>query len=151
MGRQLTRDPTAGFSLIEVVVVVAVLSVLAVGASLASVSRDRPPGDHRVFVQSFERAAAQATGARHKQGLLVTSQGITRYNLRAGVWEPLGTQRDWRGQVRMRSDLRQQGTRAPNIVILPNGEASVFDISFGRASGDQTRCSHDGFTGLTCD
>ncbi|MEO0372281.1 MAG: prepilin-type N-terminal cleavage/methylation domain-containing protein [Pseudomonadota bacterium] len=151
MGRQLSPHPTAGFTLIEVVVVVAVLSVLAIGASLATVTRDRPPGDHRVFTQTFERAEALAMGARHKQGLLVNSQGIARFSMQDGVWAPLGQTRNWRGSVRVRSDLRQQGARDPNIVILPNGEVSMFEVRFGRPSSDQTRCAHDGFTGLICD
>ena len=147
MGRKLTSGTEAGFSLVELMVVVAVLSVLAVGASLVAVSRDREPPDAQVFERTFDRARSAAVQSRQTQGLRLTSRGITRFEREAGDWKASGSERRWRGSVRVATDLPRQGGNGPNVVLLANGVVSGFTLGFGA----DTRCQQESFAGLTCD
>lgn len=146
MGRKL--DPsTAGFSLVELVVVVAILSVLAVGASLVAVSRDREPADIHILTQSFERVRSAAVQSRQTQGLRLTPQGIAVFDRRDGDWVARGTERRWRGRVQVSTDLPRQGRDGPNVVLLANGTVSGFAVNFAQGA----RCVLDRARGLTCD
>lgn len=147
MGRKLGPDKTAGFSLVELVVVVAVLSTLAVGASLVAVSRDREPADIHILSQSFERARSAAVQSRQTQGLRLTPRGVTGFVRQEGGWVAKGSERRWRGRVRVSADLPRQGRDGPNVVLLANGTVSGFAVNFTNGAA----CVQDALTGLTCD
>lgn len=146
MGAKLTPQDT-GFSLVELVVVVAVLSVLAVGASLVAVSRDREPADIHVLHQTFDRARSAAVHSRQTQGLRLKSGGITAFVRADGTWAARGTERRWRGRVRVATDLPQQEGDGPNVVLLADGSVTGFSVDFPGG----VRCVQDSFVGLKCE
>lgn len=173
MGRQLRpdpfafEDPQAGFSLIELLVVVAVLAVLAVGVTLTPLARNAP-SDMARFREMFEGTRALAIAGREIRGLEITPQHMARSRLdvqedggqeaggrdsgRPGrgeqIWVP-GRVQPWRGPVtflRRGASAGAVGPGAPQIRFLPDGRTEAFAITFG-AEG---RCESDGWTGVTC-
>jgi len=151
MGAELTSgpDPDAGFSLIELVVVVAVLSVLAVGASLATFTRDRDPTDQQVFMRIVQRTQALAVEGRQSQGLLLSSRGISRYRNENGQWTRAGVERRWRGRARVTTALPQQGPDGPNVILLSNGVISAFRLTLRSGPRAEFECVSQG-AGVTC-
>lgn len=142
----VSGSKAAGFSLVELVVVVAVMATLAVGASLVATNRQDAPADIHVLTQSFERARSAALHSRQTQGLRLTARGVARFERAQGRWQETGTERRWRRGVRVSADLAQQGRAGPNVVLLGDGTVSGFAVDF--ASG--TRCVLDTAAGLTC-
>ena len=147
------RHPTAGFSLIELVVVVAVMSVLAVGASLMASRGDHSPGrsDLQRFQQQFETAHARAIQGRQQLGFEVTVQGFRLKHHSETGWHPSAQLNRWRSRVVLQSQTPRQSAQSPHIVLLPNGQTSAFTLSFS-ASGDAPRliCTSDGYSELSC-
>lgn len=158
MGAKLARSNHSeeGFSLIELVVVVAVLSVLAVGASLAAGQRSGGQSDLRTFTQEFELTRALAVQGRQVRGMRVTPQGFALSRLENGEWVPQGSLRRWRDAVSVQTGLRPEGGIAgtgpnnPNIVILPNGTGTVFSISFRSGRSAMLRCAREEAGALVC-
>lgn len=144
----------AGFSLIELMVVVAVLAVLAVGASLSAGRTGGGQSDMQRFSQQFQLARALAIQGRQARGMRVTPKGFSLTTLEDDGWAELGQQRRWKETVSLQIPLRASGgaasLRAPNIVVLPNGTATAFSIRFDVGASASTRCTQDGETGLIC-
>jgi len=140
----------AGFSLIELVVVVAIMSVLVVGASLAASRSGQGQSDVQRFVRQFDLARALAVQGRQAQGLLVTNRGYRLAHSGADGWVMGPSEHRWRGNAVVQSNTRRAGPLAPNMIFLPNGHTSAFSITFTTRDAPTVRCAHDGFTGLTC-
>jgi len=145
----------AGFSLLELVVVVAVLAVLAVGVSLGAGLGTGPGrsgagnrGDLATFQQAYDQARSLAIHGAARRGLRITPQGRQVALWQGGDWQVSDQLQRWRGQVSYlaRGPQAQTSPEAPNLLFLPNGQTSAFDIQF-----DGTHCRSDGWTGLTCD
>ncbi len=145
---------TAGFSLIETLVVAAVLSVLAVGATLAVGLRG--PGaeaDAARFTRAFDDTRHRAVVGQVMLGLSLGPDALRPATHGSDGWAIGDAARTWQGTV------RHAGTRtapdafaasgAPEIVILPTGQTSGFDIVFS-GDGATTRCRTDGWGDLTC-
>lgn len=150
---ELDGDRAAGFTLIELVVVVAVLSVLAVGAGLvASRSGKSASGsDLQRFQKHIETARAHAMQGRQAQGLFVTDRGFQMSIKTDAGWDKSRRETRWRGQVTLQMKTPRQGPNVPHILILPDGRVSAFTLLFTGGGERRSRCQSDGFTGVTCD
>lgn len=152
-----TLDPvtvgTAGFTLIELVVVVAVVSVLAVGAGLVA-SRggtSAMASDLKRFQTKTEAMRARAVQGRQVLGLYVTDRGFQVAVETADGWEEHQTETRWRGRAVLQLQTPRQVPNSPHIRFLPDGRVSAFTLSFASSGGRRSECRSDGFAGVSCD
>lgn len=150
---------TAGFSLLEVMIVVAVLSILSVAAGL-SVGRSGPAreADADAFAASYAAGRLAAILSRHPQALALTDTGWTRLEPAPdlpGGWRAAGGERALAGAWRagatgaaLRSAVAQAPAQA-DIVFLPDGQTTPVDLRFITRTGER-RCSGDGWGVLEC-
>jgi len=154
----LSRGGERGFSLLEMVVVVAVIATLSVGASLAIGTRGGTP--------DAPRLAATYDALRDAALLGQEARGL---RLVPGGWQVLlpgaGPAPGWRvsgGVQQFRSEARFEGARGPilpappedrppqpDIVFLPDGEVTPFEVVFV-TEGAVTACRSLGLAGLDC-
>ena len=149
MGRGLTSDPAAGFTLIEVLVTVAVLAVLAVGVSLTTGRNDTATGttpDMAMVQDRYALTQALAVASRQTQGWMVDRKGMRMVRPAKDGWQVSQNTQRWRDRVSVLRRGPGHGPGAPEILFLPNGRSTAFSISF--SGGGQ--CETDGLTGLTC-
>lgn len=147
----------AGFSLIELTIVVTLLSILTLSVGL-SMSLGRSTGsndDVAVFQKRFDQLRAAAIHTRRPHGLQVTPQGwqVVGFDAQTGAWDFSGRQFDWKRSASFRPRPRGGVTalgRQPDVVFLPTGQSSAFEIRFITAQGFHT-CQSDGWTGMSCD
>ncbi len=155
MDRQLIRPKgsarrTSGFSLVEMLVVVAVLSVLAIGTSLA-VGRlnARQDVDQQRFLARFDQMRDQAILGHRTLALELRPNGmieVARQENTTG-WHDVGRLVRWQAQVRFNRRTAAQG---PDILFLRTGETTPFEIRFWHGDRAKT-CRSDGWTGVQCD
>jgi type II secretion system protein H len=151
-GPDLPRDGSAGFTLIELVVVVAVLSVLAVGAGLVASGSERSAAQSDVqrFQRLVEVTRARAIQARQVQGLFVTTRGFQAGVETADGWEKPRHETRWRGSVSLQVKTRRRTQDQPPIVLLPDGRISAFTLIFTPDNSTRIVCRSDGSAGVSC-
>ncbi|WP_299693825.1 prepilin-type N-terminal cleavage/methylation domain-containing protein [uncultured Tateyamaria sp.] len=132
MDRQLTHARDAGVSLIELVVVVAVLAVFAVGISLVPAGSGGGGADKDAarFQARMAALSDRAVQGRAVLGLRITARDMQPVERGTGGWRDIGPAELWGGPVTVQV-TRGLGD-APDILLLPNGRASAFAITFGR-------------------
>lgn len=152
-------DGAAGFSLVEVMIVVAVLSVLSVAAGL-SVGRTGPvrENDAEAFATAYEAGQLAAILARHPRALALTDTGWTPLEPdpdAPGGWRTAGPERALVGAWRegatgapLRSAVVGAETQA-DVVFLPDGQTTPVDLRFIARAGER-RCAADGWGTLAC-
>ncbi|WP_297774246.1 GspH/FimT family pseudopilin [uncultured Roseovarius sp.] len=150
-----------GFSLLEMVVVVAVIAVLSVTATFAITDRSRGEGDERRFAAAYDRLRDAAILGQQPQGLTLVPGGWLVLvppapDALQGGWLPFGKKQKFRGEARFDGPdgavLPQELPRVPrpDFVFLPDGQVSTFEVTF---IGNETisRCRSAGVLGLECE
>lgn len=148
-----------GFSLLEMVVVVAIIATLSVGASL-SIGPRGTTADAPRLAATYDALRDAALLGQEARGL----------RLVPGGWQVLlpgeGPDRGWRvsGAIQdFRSEVRFEGERGPilsappddrppqpDIVFLADGEVTPFEVVFV-TEGAITACRSRGLAGLECE
>ena len=141
----MTSDRAAGFTLIELMVVITVLSLLTLSVTL-SVSRPRGGGaaqDWARFEAVHEALRTEAVLTRRILGLSVNAEGYQRFERVGGSWRAQGEVISWR------EDVAVERPFGGPVAFLPAGPGSAVRIRFGGASG-VTVCASDGWAALRC-
>ncbi len=144
---------TDGFTLIELMVVVAILTLLTLTAVMG-VNRPRTAGasDWARFERMHDRLREQAVMGQVVLGLRLRPEGYSRLRRVPRGWAEDGTPATWSGPVRV---IRPFGT-ANVIAFLPSGESTPVQVAFagsGSAGGGgapETICESDGWAAVTC-
>lgn len=152
-GSDLIEDRTSGFTLIELMVVVAVLSVLAVGAGLVASrgGKSAATTDLQRFERHIQIARARAMQGRQVQGLFVTARGFQPTVETNDGWDKKQIETRWRGDVVLQLATPRRGPNSPHILLLPDGRVSPFSLSFAPKDGRRIVCRSDGNTRMSCE
>ncbi len=145
MEPRITRD-TAGFTLIELMMVVTILSLLTLSVGLGL---NRPRGDRAQdwarFAVIYDQIRAQAILSGEYLGLAVDTGGHQRMRREAGTWVPEGTRSAWRGGVAL---IAPRDSWSP-LIFAPGGQATAVMLRFDGDGGTRL-CRTDGWNAVTC-
>lgn len=142
----------AGFTLIELTVVVAVLSVLAVGVGLSATRSGTSAAatDAQRFERYMRTARAQAIQGRQTLGLFMAGDGYVPATKAVDGWDKRAEPTRWRAPATFQRKGPGRAPDTPHIVILPDGRMTPFTLSFARTGNSRATCSSDGTAGMTC-
>jgi type II secretion system protein H len=144
---QVEGSNNAGFSLIELTVVVAILSILSVSVSLTL--RGRPAtADATKFTRAYDLARSKAIHSGQRHGLVVARQSFSAAHFLGGQWETSAQEQAFDGAATVRV-VNAPVSDAPTLVFLPTGQTTAFEIDFSTAQNRQT-CRTDGWAPLSC-
>ncbi|MEP2785131.1 MAG: prepilin-type N-terminal cleavage/methylation domain-containing protein [Pseudoruegeria sp.] len=140
----------AGFSLIEMLVVVAVLAVLAVSGTLAS-GRSGAGGqiDSTRFQALFEQQRDLALQGRSLRGIYLSPTGLRLAAPDSGAQDPSSRtywvtsdhEIRWQGRVVLIPNLPTPPPGTPDIVFLPDGRNTPVTLQFiDTRRATQRRC-----------
>ena len=145
MDRRLKR-PDAGFTLIELMIVVALLAILTTSVSL-SASRPRAGVESDVtrFQAVHDRLRAQAILSRQTLGLQLSDTGYQTLRWDGSGWKMTGAEHDWRQEVAV---LRPFGQLAP-LQFGASGQVTPVEVRFSN-SDSSFLCTSNGWAKLSC-
>lgn len=150
MERQITRpSSTHGFSLIELLVVVAIIAVLSVGVTLTVGRSDKvPTKDMALFQKLHERQRSLAITGQHIRALKVLPRGVYSARYQPDGWFLSDTLISWSGRALLstRPSAQRIGPDDPQILFLPTGQVTAFSIAFSEGG----RCETNGWGALKC-
>lgn len=135
-----------GFTLVELMVVIAILALLTLTATLG-VNRPRTAHaqDWSRFQDIHARLREQAVLGRQVLGLALTPDGYRRMRRTGGTWQPEGPDAAWRGPVRVEAPFDPREV----VAFLPSGQSTPVRLRFETDTG-ATRCESDGWRAMTC-
>ncbi|MBY5974326.1 prepilin-type N-terminal cleavage/methylation domain-containing protein [Ferrimonas balearica] len=145
-----------GFSLIEVLIVIAVVSILAVGATLAIGRRERgPESDLTAFLSTLEHLSTRAVLTGRTQALEIGTESFlpARQAIDAvgeATWVAAGPSRHLTGTLRVFPGLGTQSQDGTSrILLLPDQRTSLFDVEFV-SDTDSWTCHANGWAPPDC-
>ena len=145
--------PDSGFSLMELMIVVAILSILSLGAMLSVGARgaDRI-SDVTRFRGQYQDMRDQAVLSRQVLSLTLGAQGMQRWAYNGADWVADGPAIALRGHQQARPGYGAEvtGTGDLRIVALPDGRSSAFAVEL-EDGATSWRCDTDGWGELICD
>ncbi|WP_417733685.1 prepilin-type N-terminal cleavage/methylation domain-containing protein [Roseovarius sp.] len=150
-----------GFTLLEMVIVVAVIAVLSITATFSVTQRKGGESDVLRFGAAYDRLRDAAILGHEPRGVALVPEGWqVLLPPRPGApdegWQPIGRAQKFRGEVRFQSASGQiiptelARVAGPDLVFLPDGQVTRFDISF-ITNGTVMRCYSAGLNGLACE
>ncbi len=151
------RAPARGFTLLEVLVVVAIGAILAVLVVLrlgAMNDQDDPAEQLQRLMALLEAQCEQAMFQSRPRGMRVTEDGFDFWHASADGWLPLtgdGIHRPRRWSGEFTAELLVEGHSAPvdsdvdqpQVICQPLGELSPFELSLA-AAGQRWRVNGRG-------
>lgn len=158
---RMTTSADPGFSLLEMVVVVAVIAILSITATFAATTRRAEDGDRARFAAAYDRLRDAAILGRSPQALVLVPEGWQillpeRAESGGTVWQLSGKPQKFNAEARFEGeggaivphDLSR--APAPDLIFLPDGQVTPFEVAF-IGNGTVTRCRSAGFAGLVCE
>ncbi|MDJ0827635.1 MAG: prepilin-type N-terminal cleavage/methylation domain-containing protein [Rhodobacter sp.] len=140
------RRHDAGFTLVELMIVVTVLSLLTVSVSLG-VNRPRTAQaqDWSRFEALHGRMRAEAVLGRAVLGLALTAEGYSWLRRQGGAWAEVGDGGAWRDGVAVLLPFDPGG----RVVFTPGGQSTPVRVRF-QAGAQVVICQSDGWAPVTC-
>jgi prepilin-type N-terminal cleavage/methylation domain-containing protein len=150
-----------GFTLLEMVIVVAVIAVLSITATFSVTQRNSGDSDVLRFGAAYDRLRDAAILGHSARGVALLPGGWQVLLPAPPGAEVEGWQTNGRTQ-KFRGEVRFEGARgpifpkeldrepAPDLVFLPDGQVTRFEVSF-IGNGTVMRCTSAGFSGLICE
>lgn len=146
-----------GFSLIEMVIVVAVIAVMSITA-VFSVGRSgaTSQNDARRFSEAYARLREAAILSRQSRAMFLGPdawQVLKPEGTPDADWVLVGKAQKFRGEVRFQGKTGALGLASSeptaDLIFLPDGQVTPFEVSFISAKS-VTRCTGSGWEGMTC-
>ena len=150
-----------GFTLLEMVIVVAVIAVMSVTATFSVTQRNSGDSDVLRFGAAYDRLRDAAILGHSARGVALLPDGWQVLSpalpgAEAEGWKPNGRAQKFRGEVRFESangpifPNEPDSKPAPDLVFLSDGQVTRFEVSF-IGNDTLTRCTSGGFAGLICE
>ena len=140
---------TAGFTLVETVVVVAILSLLSVGGVLALRDTGASDADPRNLTRALEEARREAVLSRRPVALLLSTDGVQPQRYAGGdqgPWEDVAGRFPWQSPPAFETAAQHL-----RIVILPSGQTSPVRLRWSGLGQGRTRvCTIPAWESMTC-